>query len=151
MTPRSPLIVALLLAATAALADPGGKPNQNSAKKHAQRVESGQGRADEVRIIAVGGYRNENLYESGERWRADKAKAHQGDKALRDREAQERLAREQVHRTESQKRDEQKKLADQQARDAQRTRKDVAKAKTVADRTAAERAKRSPATKKDTR
>lgn len=149
MTPRSPLIVVLLLVATVALADPGGKPNQNSAKKHAQRVESGQGRADEVRIIAVGGYRNENLYESSERWRADKAKAHQGDKALRDREAQERLAREQAHRTERQKRGEQKTLAAQQARDAQRTRQDVVHAKAAEHVKAAERAKRNHAAKKD--
>ena len=60
-------VASLMFLADQSRADPGGQPNRRAKKKHVQPVELGQQRADEVRIIAIGGYRQENRWEAGER------------------------------------------------------------------------------------
>lgn len=63
-----------------------------------RRTKDRDSKASEVRIIAVGGYRTENLYAESEAWHRDKQRKAKDDKARRDSNADARLAREETRR-----------------------------------------------------
>lgn len=66
-----------------------------------RRTKERSSKASEVRVIAVGGYRTENLYQESESWHRNKQRKAKDDKARRDSNADARLAREEARRQSS--------------------------------------------------
>lgn len=121
--PRNLLGVAalLLLSASQLKADPGGQPRRHDSKK----TDSPKQGADRAHILWIGGYRQDNLWQSGEKWRGDKAQAHRDNKAMRDREAQARQDREASLRADRKGEDAGRKARDIQRRDTEKARQEV--------------------------